>query len=147
MTLDFVSLCRTWAINSMLSFVVFKLTCRYLRNGSFSLSNTNTQTSCACYAVASVLTPPQYRHKGYASHMMRLVHWAITPEEMLKSSLFPKQWGTPPKRSPTLLSGLPVLFSVLYSDVGDTFYANCGPTGVGGGWQPTNSVATTINAQ
>ncbi|KAI0746877.1 hypothetical protein C8Q80DRAFT_1321816 [Daedaleopsis nitida] len=84
------------------------------------------------YAVASVFTPPQNRRKGYAQHMMRLLHWALAPPAALSPSTFPTaEWGPPPDaRMPA-----DARFSVLYSDVGREFYRACGTApGARDGW-------------
>ncbi|KAI0711178.1 hypothetical protein C8T65DRAFT_739572 [Cerioporus squamosus] len=78
------------------------------------------------YGVASVYTPPKHRKKGYARHMMRLLHWVLAPRSALPST-FPPDWGTAPDIE--MLKSLGVAnaqFSVLYSDVGRDFYRSCG---------------------
>ncbi|CAG8782536.1 31865_t:CDS:1, partial [Racocetra persica] len=54
-----------------------------------------------CYSIASVFTPPQYRHKGYASTMMKLL-------------------------SDKLRFEFKATFSFLYSDIGTDFYGRFG---------------------
>lgn len=79
------------------------------------------------YGIASVFTPETKRGKGYAKHMMRLLHWIISPPSTVQ---FPSSWGAPPT-SPIGNAS----FSVLYSDVGPTFYSHCGPDNTPGtGW-------------
>ncbi|KAK7683208.1 hypothetical protein QCA50_013881 [Cerrena zonata] len=79
------------------------------------------------YGIASVFTPETRRGKGYAKHMMRLLHWIISPPSTVQ---FPSSWGAPPT-SPIGNAS----FSVLYSDVGPTFYSHCGPDNTPGtGW-------------
>lgn len=53
--------------------------------------------------------------------MMSLLHWVLAPRSSLPAE-FPAIWGAPP--APHLQDAV---FSVLYSDVGRTFYARCGP--------------------
>ncbi|KAI8986892.1 hypothetical protein BD414DRAFT_461370 [Trametes punicea] len=80
------------------------------------------------YGIASVYTPPEKRGKGYARHMMRLLHWVLAPRSALPSE-FPAEWGAPPDVA--VLSTLGVAnaqFSALYSDVGRIFYQACGVT-------------------
>lgn len=72
-----------------------------------------------CYGIASVFTHIQERGKGYAKHMMRLLHWAIAPHALLPP--FPEVWGAPPNSVGN------ARFSVLYSDVGENFYLQCSP--------------------
>lgn len=77
-------------------------------------------TEVPCYGVASVFTPASKRNKGYAAHMMRLLHWVLAPEGSI-SSQFPSAWGAPP-----VACMQDAAFSVLYSDIGDRFYHhNC----------------------
>ncbi|KAF8899640.1 hypothetical protein CPB84DRAFT_1780294 [Gymnopilus junonius] len=89
------------------------------------------------YGIASVFTPPQIRKKGYAAHMMRLLHWVLAPRSTLPER-FPEQlWGEMPSRALWEKAdaeqvpqghGDNAVFSVLYSDIGGKFYANCSPT-------------------
>lgn len=65
-------------------------------------------------------TPPHHRKKGYAAHMMRLIHWVLAPEGSI-SAQFPREWGASP-----IACLQDAVFSVLYSDIGDVFYhQNC----------------------
>ncbi|TFY55282.1 hypothetical protein EVJ58_g8350 [Rhodofomes roseus] len=94
----------------------------------------------AC-AIASVFTPPEKRKKGYAQHMMRLLHWVVAPRSALPD--FPEAWGSPPE-VPEELGLQKAQFSVLYSDVGKDFYQLCGPTAKpGGGWLASGAVETS----
>lgn len=72
----------------------------------------------ATYAIASVFTPSGQRKKGYAKHMLRLLHYVLSPREHMPP--FPAKWGVPP----TAFYG-DAAFSVLYSDIGRDFYATC----------------------
>lgn len=81
------------------------------------------------YGIASVFTPPSNRGKGYARHMMRLLHWVLAPRDLLPN--FPENWGIPPPIHPGCGDGL---FSALYSDIGDQFYRNAGPDEMTDGW-------------
>jgi len=93
------------------------------------------------YGVASVFTPPSNRGKGYASHMMRLLHWVLAPRSTLPSS-FPEQWGLPP--DPAGMGD--ARFSILYSDVGEGFYSECGPDFTPySGWISASVMQTTLD--
>ncbi|KAF9048202.1 hypothetical protein BDZ89DRAFT_1057776 [Hymenopellis radicata] len=80
-----------------------------------------------CYGIASVFTPERYRKRGYARHMMRLLHWLLAPHEVFPA--FPEEW-TLPERPAQLVPGY---LSTLWSDVG-SFYQYCGPTTEQEGW-------------
>ncbi|KAI0944814.1 hypothetical protein AcW1_001660 [Taiwanofungus camphoratus] len=110
-TLDFMCSCET-----------------FRRTGVIKIRSQNMQApkliEATSYGIASVYTPPQKRRKGYAQHMMRLLHWVLAPRSALPAK-FPSAWGSPP-----LIRGLRVSnaqWSVLYSDVGEDFYRACGP--------------------
>lgn len=62
--------------------------------------------------------PGSNRGKGYARHMLRLMHYVVGDPSGLPP--FPKAWGAPPAE--TLGDAK---FSVLYSGIGDKFYADC----------------------
>ena len=96
------------------------------------------------YGIASVYTPPENRGKGYARHMMSLLHWVLAPRSSstgdyaLTRDMFPTTWGEPP--SPVASCG-DAKFSVLYSDIG-TFYQLCGTTGGSDGWVVRDPIGT-----
>jgi hypothetical protein len=87
-----------------------------------------------------VFTPKEKRGKGYAKHMMRLLHWVIADESLLPKQ-FPVEWGPPPPRVEHAGKGL---FSVLWSDVSD-FYYQCGPAPDQKGWVVVSPKSTTWN--
>ncbi|KAG2150248.1 uncharacterized protein EDB93DRAFT_1240282 [Suillus bovinus] len=111
-TLDFISTCET-----------------YKRTGLVHEAN--------CYGVACVFTPPSKRGRGYASHMMSLLHWVTASRANLPK--FPEAWGAPPEEVADAGKGL---FSVLYSDIGEEFYRSAGPGGKGGGWEKRSEIST-----
>ena len=74
------------------------------------------------YGVASVYTPVAHRGKGYARHMMRLLHWVLAPESSLPR-VFPAEWGDPPPRVSAVGDAS---FSVLFSYVGEGLYRQAG---------------------
>lgn len=115
---------------------------RFRRVGIVARPTSDGQAQVAevpCYGVASVYTPPEKRKKGYAAHMMRLLHWVLAPEGSIPAE-FPAEWGTPPVAR--LQDGI---FSVLYSDIGDQFYRlNCSPLPKQDlGWMTTGQINTT----
>ena len=107
------------------------------RRGSASVDETHT------YGIAAVVTPvkhlrePHSLHlkervliapllgKGFATHHLRLLHYLLADPSMIPP--FPEQWGAPPPPlPPSLRAGLPrAIGSILWSDVGSTFYSRC----------------------
>ncbi|KAG8717667.1 hypothetical protein FRC08_006987 [Ceratobasidium sp. 394] len=105
----------------------------YQRNIFLLPPNETKSVPATGYGIASVFTPPKFRRKGYAAHMMSLLHFAIAKPEGLPA--FPTAWGAPPVRVNN-----PGVVSVLYSDVG-TYYARCAP-GEGTGWTVVSPTTT-----
>ncbi|KIO34682.1 hypothetical protein M407DRAFT_240508 [Tulasnella calospora MUT 4182] len=66
-TLAFLSSCET--------------TCSYRRH--IIVKHDSGVKETAGYGIASVFTRPDFRGKGYGSHMMRLLHWVLAPHELL----------------------------------------------------------------
>ncbi|KIJ68755.1 hypothetical protein HYDPIDRAFT_106999 [Hydnomerulius pinastri MD-312] len=123
-TLDFMCACET-----------------YKRRGLVRYPGTPEVHEATCYGIACVFTPPHKRGKGYASHMMRLLHW-VTSGRTSEYNLpeFPAEWGAPPPEVEAAGKGL---FSILYSDVGDVFYQQAGPgLEKGGGWEARGPIST-----
>lgn len=87
------------------------------------------------YGIGAVYTPPEHRQRGYAKHLMRLLHYILAPRASLPP--FPGEWGLAPPTPPGV--GGDAAFSELYSGVGDTFYAKCtqGTEKEGWGKRPT----------
>ncbi|KAH0582713.1 hypothetical protein H2248_010633 [Termitomyces sp. 'cryptogamus'] len=103
---------------------------RFRRDGLVCSKANAKPKRVICYAIASVFTPLRFRGKGYASHMMRLLHWVIADVSLLPA-ISPREWGAPPHRVAHAGDGL---FSALWSDVGAEFYRRCGPTKDSDGW-------------
>lgn len=80
------------------------------------------------YGIASVYTPANHRGKGYARHILQLVHYLIARDSLLPP--FPEPWGPRPDYGPRDAD-----FSVLYSGIGDKYYATC-RQGEGAGSKP-----------
>ncbi|KAG0708657.1 hypothetical protein DFH29DRAFT_1041445 [Suillus ampliporus] len=125
MTLDFMCSCEAYKRAGLIAYP------------SSSISEPNSVHEVTCYAVASVFTPPSKRGRGYAGHMMHLLHWVIASRASLPE--FPEAWGAPPEEIAGAGEGL---FSGLYSDVGEDFYRSAGPGGKGGGWETRGAVST-----
>ncbi|KAG6832995.1 hypothetical protein H0H87_012581 [Tephrocybe sp. NHM501043] len=103
---------------------------RFRREGLVRSQSDAKPKTVTCYGVASVFTPARFRGKGYAAHMMRLLHWVLADASLLPAE-FPNEWGAPPARVMNAGDGL---FSALWSDVGPEFYKRCGPTKDIEGW-------------
>jgi len=120
-TLDFVCACETY------------------RRDAFVKWSKGKVEEVVGFGIASVYTPDDKCHKGYASYMMRLLHWVLASDS-LKEEDFPKAWGSPP---PKVQGAGDAKFSVLYSDVGPEFYRTCGPSeGKSGGWEVKGAMST-----
>ncbi|EJD07452.1 uncharacterized protein FOMMEDRAFT_149982 [Fomitiporia mediterranea MF3/22] len=100
--------------------------------------DTDMTEEVIAYAVTAVYTPPEYRGRGYARHMMRLLHWVLALRESLPP--FPSNWGDPPPKVPGFNDAQ---FSVLYSYIGRHFYASAGPDENSEGWLVCNACWTT----
>ncbi|OJA09750.1 hypothetical protein AZE42_01491 [Rhizopogon vesiculosus] len=124
-TLDFMCACRTYKRTGLVAYP------------SSSPSEPNSVHEVTCYGVAAVSTPPSKRRRGYAGHMMRLLHWVTASRTNFPE--FPKAWGAPPEEVADAGGGL---FSVLWSDLGEAFYRLAGPEGGGGGWEKRGAVST-----
>lgn len=110
---------------------------RYRRKGLAKTPDANEAEEVFGYGVASVYTPPQNRGKGYARHMMSLLHWVLAPRADLPQ--FPQRWGPPP---PEVAGCGNARFSALYSDIGPDFYKLCGPDEDSLGWVVREPVGT-----
>ncbi|KAI0777765.1 hypothetical protein BD413DRAFT_640527 [Trametes elegans] len=130
-TLDFMCSCETYRRTAVVAKRAKQVDAREVRE-------------VVAYGVASVFTPEHKRGKGYARHMMRLLHWALAHRSALPSE-FPAEWGAPP--DPTVLHAAGVAngqFSVLYSDVGREFYHSAGLTpGAHDGWVVKGALETS----
>ncbi|KAG1876637.1 hypothetical protein DFJ58DRAFT_182730 [Suillus subalutaceus] len=124
-TLDFMSACETYKRTGLVAYP------------SSSPLESNSVHEATCYGVACVFTPPSKRRRGYANHMMSLLHWVNASRTNLPK--FPEAWGAPPEEVADAGNGL---FSVLYSDVGEEFYRSAGPGGKGGGWEKRGAIST-----
>ncbi|KAF8920796.1 hypothetical protein CPB85DRAFT_1273035 [Mucidula mucida] len=118
----------------------FRCSCETYRRDGLLLRKASTEwdpevQEVHCYGIASVFTPLRYRKRGYARHMMRLLHWLLAPHEVFPA--FPEEW-TLPERPAQLVPGA---FSTLWSDVG-SFYQYCGPTTEQDGWILGNANGT-----
>ncbi|KAJ6627019.1 hypothetical protein B0H10DRAFT_471845 [Mycena sp. CBHHK59/15] len=118
----------------------FKCACEtFKRTGLIADSGKDAPETVTSYAIASVFTPPKNRGKGFARHMMRLLHWVIADESLLHPGEFPAAWGEPPAKVDGAGHGR---FSALWSDVGH-FYNACGPVpGVKEGWVVRGTMTT-----
>ncbi|KAF8513443.1 hypothetical protein BU17DRAFT_53279 [Hysterangium stoloniferum] len=110
--------------------------CETFRRKVLVSSASNALEEAVGYGIATVFCGPEYRKRGFTSHMMRLLHYILAPPGSL--GVFPEQWGAPPA-----CEGLgDARCSVLYSDVGN-FYSRCGPAPLTTGWEIRSPVGTT----
>ncbi|KAI0764876.1 hypothetical protein C8Q74DRAFT_1318431 [Fomes fomentarius] len=145
-TLDFLCSCET-----------FRRTAVVAKPSTDPISANVDVEEVTAYGIASVFTPARNRKKGYARHMMRLLHWVLAPRSALQGPpnissstrsstalTFPAEWGTPPDIALSLESLGNAHFSVLYSDVGREFYRSCGTDAVSrNGWVVTGATETS----
>ncbi|KAL7423604.1 hypothetical protein Q5752_001185 [Cryptotrichosporon argae] len=71
------------------------------------------------YGVAAVYCPPAHRGNGYPQILLRLLHYVLAAPAHLPP--FPAAWGAPP----AVPGFRDARFSVLYSALGDRYYAGC----------------------
>ncbi|ORX37819.1 hypothetical protein BD324DRAFT_650364 [Kockovaella imperatae] len=74
------------------------------------------------YGIASVVTPVQNHKRGYASHMLKLLHYILADPSLIPS--FPELWGQPPQAPDRKVIPYGIA-SILWSDVGSIFYSKC----------------------
>jgi hypothetical protein len=118
----------------------FKCSCEtYTRTGIVAMDGNPSVQEVTCYGIASVFTPAEYRKRGYAGHMMSLLHWVLAKEDFLSPADFPEHWGSPPKRVPAAGQGY---FSTLWSDVGPNYYRKSGPLPGVEGWVVRSPMST-----
>lgn len=92
----------------------------YLRPGVYLPPDRSDPVDCTSYGISCVYTNAAHRGNGYARHMLRLLHYILAPPSTLPP--FPSAWGAPPVIPPGMQDAA---FSVLYSGVGEEFYAKC----------------------
>jgi len=115
-------------------------TLRFRRKAFVKRKNSSEVEETWTYGIASVVTPVHHLRvydfddhdirfdgpslgKGFATHMLRLLHYILADPNLIPP--FPSQWGAPP---PSLASNFNVpiaIASILWSDVGLTFYSRC----------------------
>jgi len=138
-SLDFLCSCETLVLYITLSEIHAPLiyALRFKRDAWYVPNDKSDSGGEACvgYGIASVFTPEKNRGKGYAKHMMRLLHWVLAKDEYLAfvKAEWPVEWGEKPNKDGYAGDAL---FSALWSDVGPDFYARCG-MGLAsrGGWE------------
>lgn len=92
--------------------------CETFKRQSLIKRGTSDVKDTISYGIASVYTPAEHRGKGYARQLLQLIHYTIARSDLLPA--FPDAWGSKPE-----LGAKDAEFSVLYSGIGDKFYASC----------------------
>lgn len=92
--------------------------CETFQRQSWIRKGDSKAESATSYGIASVYTPSNHRGKGYARQLLQLIHYLIASPDLLPP--FPEAWGPKPDVGPKNAA-----FSVLYSGIGDKFYASC----------------------
>ncbi|PCH44914.1 hypothetical protein WOLCODRAFT_133434 [Wolfiporia cocos MD-104 SS10] len=119
----------------------FMCSCETFRREAL-IARSSAVTEASAYGIASVFTPEEKRRRGYAQHMMRLLHWILAPRSSMPDK-FPAAWGGPPK---AFVHTGDARFSVIYSDVGSEFYRACGPSpSLREGWLERGSIQTALD--
>ncbi|KAL2153590.1 hypothetical protein VTH82DRAFT_4745 [Thermothelomyces myriococcoides] len=95
--------------------------CESLRKRALCSRDGEPPVEGIAHAIGSVFTEPAYRGRGYASRMLRelgekLRGWQVSPPSPTPTSV----------PAPAPVSPSRALFSVLYSDIGKSFYARHG---------------------
>ncbi|KAK4685308.1 hypothetical protein P7C73_g4848, partial [Tremellales sp. Uapishka_1] len=93
----------------------------YRRNGLVRKAGNRDVESCWLYLIGGVVTSPAHLRRGYATHLLRLLHYHLADNADLPP--FPSQWGPPPPKPSAKIPKS--IASTLYSDVGADFYRNC----------------------
>ncbi|ORY35378.1 hypothetical protein BCR39DRAFT_509147 [Naematelia encephala] len=97
----------------------YRRTALVRRKGSEEVEQAST------YGIASVVTPVKHLRQGYATHLLRLLHYMIAEPTFLPC--FPSTWGNPPPCIPDNMARYvpKAISSILWSDVGSIFYERC----------------------
>lgn len=114
---------------------------RYRRHAFLKKKGSEQVERVVTYGVQSVVTPVHHHRalfcaqrvryctdqlgKGYARHLLKLLHYVIASPDALPP--FPSAWGAPPAElDPSLRKAIPYATAAfLWSDVGPTFYEKC----------------------
>ncbi|WVQ82030.1 hypothetical protein IAT38_004158 [Cryptococcus sp. DSM 104549] len=116
----------------------------YRRRGFVKRKGSDEIEEGAVYVIASVVTPSEHLRNGYATRLLSLLHHVLGPAESLPP--VPESWGTSSIAiPPQLSSNIPrALGSILWSDVGSTFYSRCSIGGTRPGWVVEDSMCSEI---
>ncbi|GJJ11077.1 hypothetical protein Clacol_005308 [Clathrus columnatus] len=131
---------KTWVLASVDDSKTLDFFCAcetFQRQGLIQKPTSTEPEKVIAYGISSVYCPPENRGKGYAIHMMRLLHYILAPADSL--GVFPEEWGSPPIQP----SGLGnASFSMLWSEIGGDLYERAGYNHSLPGWKPHEYVST-----
>ncbi|WVF72664.1 hypothetical protein IAT40_007482 [Kwoniella sp. CBS 6097] len=122
----------------------------YTRKGFVKHKGSDTVEDTYVYGIASVVTPKQHLRNGYATRLLSLLHHQLSPTSFPAPSYnndsnigLPSPPATAATTTTTTSSSpaqMPkAIGSILWSDVGSTFYAKCIPTPGRKGWVVDNA--------
>ncbi|WVW85800.1 hypothetical protein I302_107838 [Kwoniella bestiolae CBS 10118] len=109
----------------------------YLRKGFIKREGSQSVENTYLYGIASVVTPKQHLRNGYATRLLSLLHHQL-------SSIPSPYSSTLPNCIPSDVPLSKAIGSILWSDVGSTFYSKCTSSPERKGWVVRDSQVTEL---
>ncbi|WWC71728.1 uncharacterized protein I206_105686 [Kwoniella pini CBS 10737] len=109
----------------------------YLRKGFVKHKDSNKVEDTFIYTIASVVTPKPYLRNGYATRLLSLLH-----HQLSNLPPPPYSFGSLPEVSATTIPK--AIGSMLWSDVGSTFYSKCTSSSDRPGWVVEKPLVTEL---